>query len=44
MRRERERTENFPGETMLRVGGGNEKSEKKTKGNNHVGNSSNVGC
>jgi len=31
MRRERERTENLPGETMLRVGGGNEKSEKKRK-------------
>lgn len=43
MRGERERTENFPVETMLRVGGGNEK-HKKTKGNNHVGNSSDVGC
>jgi hypothetical protein len=43
MRRERERTENFPVETMLRVGGRNENT-KKTKGNNHVGNSSDVGC
>ena len=31
MKRERERTENFPIETMLRVGGGNEKHNKKRK-------------
>ena len=31
MRRARERTEDFPVETMLRVGGGKEKAEK-TKG------------
>jgi hypothetical protein len=43
MKGERERTENFSVETMLRVGGGNEKYEK-TKGNNHVGDSSGVGC
>jgi hypothetical protein len=36
------RTENFPSETMLRVGGWNEK-DNQTKGNTHVRNSSNPG-
>jgi hypothetical protein len=43
MKGKRGRTENFSVETMLRVGGGKENT-KETKGNNHVGNSSDVGC
>jgi hypothetical protein len=42
MRKARERTEDFPVETMLRVGGRNEK-DNQTKGNKHVRNSSNAG-
>jgi len=42
MKEARGRTEDFPAETMLRVGGRNEK-ESKTKGNKHVRNSSNAG-
>jgi hypothetical protein len=42
MRAARERTEDFPVATMLRVGGRNEK-DNQTKGNKHVRHSANVG-
>ena len=42
MKGAKERTEDFPVETMLCVGGWNEK-HNKTKGNKHVRNSSDAG-